>query len=489
MKPFMKQLTKIRKQKRISYFEIEKETGIPFARMQRLESGKSHVTVDEMEKLLGLYEVSLDQVLVSIRRQRRVAAALAALVSAVLLFCAFRFTPLPDVPSGMPPHGERESAAAVNTETAAASSPGQPGDLPETAFIAPESGTEPETGAFPDSAAVPDSAAEAAGVAGAASVSGERTANGPSTAAGQAEATGASLTDAAPEAAPAESLDIDREETTVFRFWGNIPYHAERLPEAGETGDARIIDVFPVRHLDDEWPDWLAVKDKERLILNFGTTEVWTPTTLEGYEALQRDGYRVTGLGKVPDVYEPLIVEAGGRKIGFLSLTGLIRHAEEVALPTRAGLPRAYRTDEVTDVVKAAKAKADYLFVLIDWGKTYGQTPNTSQRLIGRAILMAGGDCVIGNRPVRAQDVAVVDGKPLFYALGHAVADDAGQSSYNLMVEAAFSGDGELERMSVVGGKLADGVLSFDLTEEDLMHVADKYANAEALPDYMEWAW
>src|SRR5690606_19423797 len=170
---------------------------------------------------------------------------------------------------------------------------------------------------------------------------------------------------------------------------------------------------------------WLAQRAKDSLILNAGTSEAWTPSTVDGFERPKRDGYTAIGLGTAPDVYEPLIVEAAGRKIGFLSLAGLIRNAEEIALSTRVGLARAYRTDEVTDAVMRAKEKADYLFVLIDWGKRPGRAPNTSQRLIGNALIKAGADCVIGNRPIRAQDFTVIDGKPLFYALGHSVSDEA----------------------------------------------------------------
>src|SRR5690606_11030728 len=101
----------------------------------------------------------------------------------------------------------------------------------------------------------------------------------------------------------------DSEETVVFRFWGNMPYHAERLPEATGHAHARVVDIVPIQYLDDTRPDWLQDVNRDQLILNAGTSEVWTPTTVEAYEALQADQYQMLGLGTLPDVYEPLIME------------------------------------------------------------------------------------------------------------------------------------------------------------------------------------
>jgi hypothetical protein len=120
------------------------------------------------------------------------------------------------------------------------------------------------------------------------------------------------------------------------------------------------------------------------------------------------------------------------------------------------------------------------------WGKRPGRAPNTSQRLIGNALIKAGADCVIGNRPIRAQDFTVIDGKPLFYALGHSVSDEAGDGTFNLMVEAVFSP--QSVRLTVHAGKLEDGVLAFGLTDDDRDRLQDLHGGKE-LPDHLVLAW
>jgi len=489
MQRLMRQLSAIRKRRNISYLEIEKQTGIPFARMKKLESGEESITVEELEKLLAFFRLSYDQVL-RYGRRRRFARTIPALAAAVLLLAGAVYawnaglwktgadpaaTPEPAgsaAPAGDPPTFGGPAAAPASSGTPASSgspespdSPGSPGRLDT-----------------PGSTARPGGGLSGGGLAGS-GVPGD----GPASA-GEAEPAG----DPAPEAEPPE--------TVLFRFWGNIPYHAAELPRApareassgsgassGSEAPARIIEVFPVQYLDDRRPDWLRQFRKEDLILNFGTSEVWTPTTKEAYEALRRDGYQVIGLGTTPDVYEPLIVEVNGLRIGFLSLAGLIRNAEEVALPTRVGLPRAYRTDEVTKAVTEAKEKADYLFVLIDWGRTYLDTPNTSQRVIGGALIGAGADAVIGNRPERAQEFMFPDGKPLFYALGHSVSSGAEEGSFNLMVEARFTT--RLDELAVNVGKLSGGVLRFDLNEEDRERIRAAYDSKAPLPEPVKLVW
>lgn len=510
MKQTMTRLAKIRKHKRISYLDIEKHTGIPFARMKQLESGEEAITVDELEKLLSFYQMTYDQVRKYKGWRRLAKPALAVLASGLLLFGAVYFWP------GLIPANSGTSTAPAPFEGAA---PGEIGPANagtgdaasgETASVETEPGLAASDGAAADpelAASGPNQAAADPEQPAAEHSTTGQTATGQATS-GQAASAGGAKPAADSEAAP--SAAENPMETVVFRFWGNIPYHAAALPQPKKheheherdherdhereheraQDSARTIDVYPIRYLDDNPPGWLTERNREHLILNFGTSEVWTPTTKQAYEALRQDGYQVIGLGKTPDVYEPLILKVNGRNIGFLSLTGLIRNADEIALPNKVGLPRAYRTDEVTKAVTEAKQKADYLFVLIDWGRTYGLTPNTSQKLIGEAILKAGADCVIGNRPEQAQDIVLIDGKPLFYALGHSVSDGpdgATDGSYNLMVEAAFTT--ELEQLTVHVGKLSEGTLQFALTEDDRQQIQAAFGDKGPWPEYMQVVW
>lgn len=296
MKQLMVQFAKIRKHRRISYLELERHTGITFARMKQLETGDAAITVDELEALLGFYQLTFDQVRKFKRWNKLVIPALATLVIGVLLFCAFYF--FPDL-GGVVQRFQKAGQETVEDEVLE-----QPGDFPEdTGLIVDEKETETPTP--PDDAAPTETDQISPD---------EHAAN--------------------PASPPAE----DSEETVIFRFWGNIPYHAERLPEATDHAHARVVDIVPIQYLDDTRPDWLQDVNRDQLILNAGTSEVWTPTTVEAYEALQADQYQMLGLGTLPDVYEPLIMEVNDLKIGFLSMAGLIRNAEEIALASGSAL-------------------------------------------------------------------------------------------------------------------------------------------------------
>jgi len=465
LRKLMTNLINIRWVKGITYQDIERATGIPPARMRMLESGEAHITIDELEKLLKYYNVTYDQA----KRFRKKAGTLRktlpaalAVAFAIAVCFAFYFTAGRDagkLPSdgmlaadgGHPSGGDiLEPAQSVGDgeNTAKTGTGGEEVDAPGT-----EAGTG-ENGEASSETAHETGSAETGTVAGA-----------PAEAEGQSEA-----------------------ERVVFRFWGNIPYHAAAIPKAKDRSDARTIDVFPVQYLDTARPDWLEGRDKKQFILNAGTTEVWTPTTIEAYQSLKADDFQVIGLGKLPEVYEPLVIEVNGKKVGFMPLTGLIRNSGEAALKSRAGLPGAYRRDEVVQAVREAKEKADFLFVLIDWGKRRSLKPNAAQKLIAQAIVDGGGDVVIGNRPIHPQDMAAIGGKPVFYALGHSVlSENTAENDYHFIVEAEFST--QLDNITVIVGKMAEGAINFELTEEDKSAVREAFGDKAKLTERVEIVW
>jgi transcriptional regulator with XRE-family HTH domain len=474
MKQIIVQFTKLRQHKGYTYHDIEQGTGIPAARMKELESGRSSITIDELEKLLAFYRMTYRQVMRFKRRRSAYIALAAALASVALL--AVLWATVFDGPQRAgfdvadAPGGDGSPAAAEEADGAAGTASGE-----EDGVAAAETVGAAADGAPSAAAPAGESGRTADEDAGSARAADEPAADG-----GQAPA------DAVFASPGAQDPDVER---VLFRFWGHIPYGAARLPQAGERDGVRVIDVVPVERLQrtDRLPGWMQDRSPEQFILNAGTAEVWTPTTVETYRSLQEEGFQTIGLGTLPDVYEPLILEINGRKIGFLSLAGIIRNAEEIALKSRVGLARAYREDEVTAAVQNAKEQVDFLFVLIDWGKQYDLAPNVSQQVIAAAIVRAGGDAVIGNRPFQAQEFTAIDGRPVFYSLGHSVSDKAPAPSYNLIVEAEFST--QLDRLTVVVGKLTDEELRFALTPEERMEAQAAYSDMARSIDMLEVAW
>lgn len=444
-------LTEYRRNREISYLDIERDVGISPARMRELESGNRAITVDELEKLLAYYKLTCEQVFRVRKRKKPDKSAavrragglvLAAGIFGVLAGFLLNGLPLTDAGGG--------SVATEAAGTAGVSAGGVSADGSSVGAISENSAENAST---------------------------ETPAGRPAEPAAPAEA-----------AKPAEAAEPAGPETVTFRFWGNLPYHAESIPRAPEQSGAKIIDIFPIQQLDDApLPDWLKQRDKEQLILNAGTTEIWTPTALQAFQSLKDEGFQAIGLGLAPDVYEPLVLQVNDKKVGFLSLAGLIRNAGEVAIHKQPGLPRAYRKDEVVQAVQAAKAQADYLFVLIDWGQRWDRKPNARQRQVAEWIVEAGGDLIVGNRPIHAQPMAALDGKPVFYALGHSVSEEAGENAYNFILEAEFST--QLDKVTAVFGKMAEGALRFELNEEDRDRIRAAFGDKERLPDGVEAVW
>lgn len=423
MERFTQHLTMIRKHKRIKYSDIEAHTRIPAEKLRRVEEGKSNFTIDELEKLLRYYQMTFDQVLKY--KRFRLSKWMLAVVCAVFIgatgVSAYLFWP------GIGTEPVQE-ATSLHADVQAA-----PNKQPATE-VAHENVPEPE----------PD----------------EQT---------DTEVTHSNLetnTEGKSESEVQASAELKQ---VMFRFWGNIPYNTPILPQLEVEKEHTVLDVIPIEQLSTTKPVWLQGKDKHQVILNAGTADIWTPTTIEAFRTLKEEKYNIFGLGATPRVYEPFIMKINSKKIGFLSLAGLIHQPSEIALDKKIGLARAYRKDETLKAVREAKAKVDYLFVLIDWGRAWSETHNNTQKAIAESIIHGGGDFIVGNHPIYSQDFELIEGKPVFYGLGHSVYSKADENSVNFVLEAEFTS--QLDKVSLRAGQMKKGILTFDLTSDDRKQV------------------
>lgn len=450
VKKSLNKLRKIRQKRKLSYSEVEKLAGISREKLKSFEEeGFEHLTISEFDRLLALYKVTYEDILDLHKPKftRNLVKWLLPLVFIGIFSIYF-------IPSDMRiPFLLVDSEKIGDTHERIAST-----DM-DVDIVNPDMND-----------------------MGTHEVSHE------------SEEIAVVMADEMEESEPPQeqrSETLPKEETVVFRFWGNIPYSAAEIPKIGNGGADHVIEIVPIEHLSDVHPAWLQGKEKDQLIINAGTSDVWTPTTVQAYQQLQEDNFQVMGLGTAPDVYEPYIIEVNAKKIGFLPLAGLIHHAEEIALPSRIGLARAYRTDEVNQAVSEAKSKVDFLFVLMHWGNKWTDELNMAQKVIAPAIVEAGGDMVIGNHPYQSQDMLAMDGTPVFYALGHSVfgynEEDAfiyDKISYNYVVEVVFSNQVDHIRLRV--GKMNDGMLDFQLSPDDHEQIVERLGTKENLFENFE---
>lgn len=137
----------------------------------------------------------------------------------------------------------------------------------------------------------------------------------------------------------------------------------------------------------------------------------------------------------------PVIVERQGIRFAFLGVT-------EVGEDTWAGEaqpgtnPLSEATiDMVLADVAAARANADVVIVLQQWGVEYAEAPEAHQRTWAQRMIEAGATLVVGNHPHMVQPVEQFPGGLAAYALGNFVFDQQPwRTRQGVVLEAVFHG-------------------------------------------------
>jgi poly-gamma-glutamate capsule biosynthesis protein CapA/YwtB (metallophosphatase superfamily) len=116
----------------------------------------------------------------------------------------------------------------------------------------------------------------------------------------------------------------------------------------------------------------------------------------------------------------PLVVDAGGLRVGFLSVLQRYEMYLADGAYARRGHPgpARLRPSRLGPDIAALREHVDLCVVLVHWGRMYRDVTPTQERLAGE-ITAAGPDLVVGHHPHVAQRVQVVNGVPVLYSLGN----------------------------------------------------------------------
>ncbi len=153
---------------------------------------------------------------------------------------------------------------------------------------------------------------------------------------------------------------------------------------------------------------------------------------LDTLAALRDSSIRPFGAGVLAEAARPAIVERGGVRFGFVGFNaiGETPRAEpgtpgalSVRMPPRTGPLVQADLDRVLTAVRRTERQADVVVVLPHWGTQYTHRPEPIQRYVGRALVRAGADLVVGGHPHWVQGVDVVEGVPVLHSLGNFVFD------------------------------------------------------------------
>jgi poly-gamma-glutamate synthesis protein (capsule biosynthesis protein) len=79
--------------------------------------------------------------------------------------------------------------------------------------------------------------------------------------------------------------------------------------------------------------------------------------------------------------------------------------------------------EEVIGEIEQWKDDVEVVIVMIHWGVEYVDTPNERQQLLGRQMIDAGVDVVVGSHPHWTQSVEAYRDGVIFYSLGNFVFD------------------------------------------------------------------
>jgi poly-gamma-glutamate synthesis protein (capsule biosynthesis protein) len=149
---------------------------------------------------------------------------------------------------------------------------------------------------------------------------------------------------------------------------------------------------------------------------------------LDTMNALDQVNVKFIGAGRnVSEYRQPKIIEAKGRKVGYLAYTD-IGGAE--ATKTQPGV--AILKDNVDRCLKeisVLKTKVDIVVVVLHWGIEGTTSPSTRQKTLARKFIDAGADLIIGAHPHRLQPVEQYRGKTIAYSLGNFVFDNPSTGS------------------------------------------------------------
>jgi poly-gamma-glutamate synthesis protein (capsule biosynthesis protein) len=143
----------------------------------------------------------------------------------------------------------------------------------------------------------------------------------------------------------------------------------------------------------------------------------------------------ITPVGAGPDLATaraPAIVTANGVRIGVLATDSIGESpaagaaspgTNRVNMPPRTGPIDTAAVQRVAGDVRALRPQVDLLLVVTHWGTQYTNRPEPSQRTLGRALLDAGADLVVGGHPHWVQGVEVAGDRLIAHSLGNFVFD------------------------------------------------------------------
>lgn len=188
-------------------------------------------------------------------------------------------------------------------------------------------------------------------------------------------------------------------------------------------------------------------------------------------QACHENNITYVGAGFAKEAYQVRVVEISGLKIGFLSLVqhefGVVESSDDPSLGTAW-----INSYDIEEVIKTAKPKVDYLFVLPHAGVEHIDAPLPEWRRCYRKIIDWGADMIIASHPHCPQGWELYKDKFIFYSLGNFYFDELSGGDYwnkSLAVEICIDKDLSVNTHNLIFDQ--DGHVDIDETKESKNHI------------------
>jgi len=167
-----------------------------------------------------------------------------------------------------------------------------------------------------------------------------------------------------------------------------------------------------------------AVEVLRLRVVNLATNHVldWGPQAIERTRSLLRErSIETVGAGAdEQEARRPAIVRAGGLRFGFL---GYCKRGEYTARGSRPGAALLDPDGILTDIA-ALRGKVDVLTVSLHWGLELSDHPDPGDVELGRRLIDAGADLILGHHPHVLQGIERRRHGLIAYSLGNFIFDN-----------------------------------------------------------------
>ena len=206
---------------------------------------------------------------------------------------------------------------------------------------------------------------------------------------------------------------------------------------------------------------------------------------LDTLDTLTNADIKYFGAGaNLEEAMKPVYVELGGKKVAFVAAS----RAEKNKMTPQAteeepGILRCYDPTLFIEVIKEARANADFVVACVHWGTERSTVLEDAQLETARQYIDAGADMIIGSHSHCLQGMEYYNGKPIVYSLGNYWFDEYYEDT--MLVNVRIYGDinGSNVELSVVPGMQDDGktVIFTDDSEKERVyqHLEDISVNIE----------